>query len=199
MPDFSFELSIGGYIAGIDEAGRGPWAGPVYAAAVVFNPMDIPDGLAREINDSKKLSAKKRETIAPRILDYATVGRGSASVSEIDNLNILRATHLAMKRAFEDIHCEVNTAIVDGNIPPNLSCPVVCLVKGDTKSLSIAAASIISKVSRDQYMIKLSHNYPGYGWHKNFGYGTKEHREGILQHGITPHHRKSFKPIRNLL
>ena len=199
MPDFSYELSIGGYVAGIDEAGRGPWAGPVYATAVVFDPIGPPKTLAQIIDDSKKLSAKRRETIVPHIFDCAEIGKGSASVEEIDNLNILRATHLAMERAFKNIHCEINTALVDGNMPPNLSCPVVCLVKGDAKSLSIAAASIISKVSRDQYMKNLGQKYTGYGWNKNFGYGTKEHREGILQHGITPHHRKSFKPIRTLL
>ncbi len=199
MPDFSHELEIGGYVAGIDEAGRGPWAGPVYATAVVFDPMGPPKKLAQHIDDSKKLSAKKREAVFSHILDYARVGRGSASVEEIDNLNILRATHLAMERAFENINFKINAALVDGNMPPNLSCPVMCLVKGDSISLSIAAASIISKVSRDQYMKKLSQKYPNYGWNKNFGYGTKEHSKAILQHGITHHHRRSFKPIRKLL
>lgn len=199
MPDFSFEHSIGGYVAGIDEAGRGPWAGPVYAAAVVFDPPGPPDALAQNIDDSKKLSAKKREALFPLILDAATVGIGSASVEEIDNLNIMRATHLAMERAFKNVDICVNASLVDGNTSPNLLCPIICVVKGDTKSLSIAAASIISKVSRDQYMIELDQKYPGFGWDKNFGYGTKYHREGILQHGITPHHRKSFKPIRKLL
>jgi len=199
VPDFSFEQALGGIVAGIDEAGRGPWAGPVHAGAVIFDPAGPPDDLAVLINDSKQLSSRQREELFPRLLAVADCGVGEASVDEIDQLNILGATHLAMARALDALKQTPDGALVDGNQAPKLPCRVRCVVKGDSKSLSIAAASIIAKVTRDRLMTALAAGHPGYGWEHNFGYGTKLHQQGLACLGVTPHHRRSFKPIQRIL
>ena len=192
MPDLSLELAIGGRIAGIDEAGRGPWAGPVMAGAVILDPSRIPDG----INDSKKLSARERERLFELLLTSAEIGIGVCSVEEIDRLNILGATKLAMQRAFADLPTPPDFALVDGNRLPALPCPARAVVRGDGISLSIAAASIIAKVTRDRVMAELARAHPAYGWESNAGYGTRTHQEAIAACGVTPHHRRSFRPIR---
>ncbi|MBT5038515.1 MAG: ribonuclease HII [Rhodospirillaceae bacterium] len=199
MPDFSYENELGGRVAGIDEAGRGPWAGPVHAAAVIFAGGGPPLKMAARINDSKQLSASQREALYPELFDVAKIGIGTASVDEIDTLNILAASHLAMARALKALGNPPDAALVDGNRAPELPCIVRCVVKGDSKSLSIAAASIIAKVTRDRHMTELAAHHPGYAWERNFGYGTKQHREGLARLGVTAHHRRSFKPIRKLL
>ena len=199
MPDFSLERELGGSVAGIDEAGRGPWAGPVYAAAVIFPAAGPPAALAARVTDSKQLSKAQREAVFPELLQAALVGQGQASVAEIDELNILVATHLAMARAVSALALPPDAALVDGNRAPDLPCPVRCVVKGDAKSYSIAAASIVAKVTRDRYMTELAARHPGYYWERNFGYGTELHRQALARLGVTPHHRRSFKPIRTLL
>ena len=199
MPDFSLERELGGSVAGIDEAGRGPWAGPVHAAAVILPAAGLPANLASRVTDSKQLSKAQREAVFPELLRVALVGEGQASVAEIDELNILAATHLAMARAVEALAQLPDAALVDGNRAPSLPCPVHCVVKGDTKSYSIAAASIVAKVTRDNYMTELAARHPGYSWERNFGYGTEKHRQGLARLGVTPHHRRSFAPIRKLL
>ena len=182
-------------IAGIDEVGRGPWAGPVTACAVILDPNNIPNGL----NDSKILTAKRREQLFDLIMDSAQVSCVHVEVTEIDQVNILQATFRAMERAVSHLPIP-NHILVDGNkLPPNLPSPATAVVKGDAKSVSIAAASIIAKVTRDRLMSDLSEAFPGYGWEKNAGYGTKMHQLGLLNHGVTPHHRRSFKPIHNIL
>ena len=195
--DLETELRISGkeIIAGIDEVGRGPWAGPVTACAVILDPNNIPDGL----NDSKVLTAKRREQLFDLIMDSAQVSCVHVEVTEIDQVNILQATFRAMERAVSHLPIP-NHILVDGNkLPPNLPSQATAIVKGDAKSASIAAASIIAKVTRDRLMSDLSEAYPGYGWEKNAGYGTKMHQLGLLNHGVTPHHRRSFKPIHNIL
>jgi len=195
--DLETKLRISGkeIIAGIDEVGRGPWAGPVTACAVILDPNNIPDGL----NDSKVLTAKRREQLFDLIMDSAQVSCVHVEVTEIDQVNILQATFRAMERAVSHLPIP-NHILVDGNkLPPNLPSPATAIVKGDAKSVSIAAASIIAKVTRDRLMSDLSEAYPGYGWEKNAGYGTKMHQLGLLNHGVTPHHRRSFKPIHNIL
>jgi len=196
-PDFSFEKAcVLSPVCGIDEAGRGPWAGPVVASAVILDPANIPDGL----NDSKKLTAKRRDALFDVINEVAQVGVGIATVQEIDDINILQATFLAMRRAMEDLPEQPAYALIDGNkIPPNLSCPAEAIVKGDGRSVSIAAASIIAKVTRDRIMVTLAQQFPGYGWERNAGYGVKAHQEGLNRLGVTPHHRVSFKPIHKML
>jgi ribonuclease HII len=194
-PDYTFEQQIGGRVAGVDEVGRGPLAGPVTAAAVVLNPAAIPEGL----NDSKKLTARKRTALLKTLLESAEVSIGWASVEEIDALNIRNATFLAMRRALDGLP-PVDHALIDGNgMPPGLPCPATTIIKGDAKSLSIAAASIVAKVRRDEQMMALSRQFPGYGWEANAGYPTKEHKQALLDLGVTPHHRRSFKPIHNIL
>lgn len=195
MPDYSLEAAHAGLVAGIDEAGRGPWAGPVLAAAVVLDASRIPAG----IHDSKQLKKAERERLFDEIMMQAHVGIGISSVTEIDTLNILGATKLAMRRALEDLTVEVTLALIDGNQPPVLSCRTQCIVGGDGKSLSIAAASIIAKVTRDRMMAELAKEFPMYGWESNAGYGTPRHQAGLSAHGVTPHHRRSFAPIRALL
>lgn len=176
-------------VCGIDEAGRGPLAGPVYAAAVVLKKRQTIEG----VNDSKKLSEKKREELFDKIItqcdDYSI---GTASEKEIDEINILQATFLAMKRAVEGLSVKPDCALVDGNQTPPLECSVTTVIKGDSKSESIAAASIIAKVSRDRYMLKMAEKYPEYGFEKHKGYGTKLHYEMIEKYGICDIHRKSF-------
>ena len=195
MPDFSREAALGGRVAGVDEVGRGPLAGPVMAAAVVLDPVRIPDGL----NDSKLLSAKKREALYPVILEIAEVSVGVASVAEIDEINILQATFLAMRRALAGLE-RVDHALIDGRmIPQGLPCPATGIVKGDSKSLSIAAASIVAKIRRDRLMVDLAQQHPGYGWETNMGYGSKSHISALQELGPTPHHRRSFKPLHNML
>ena len=198
-PDFSYEEAliaqgVGG-IAGTDEVGRGPLAGPVVAAAVILDPSQIPEGL----NDSKKLTAKKRDALFDVIKASAQYCIAEASVAEIDQLNIYHASHLAMCRAVGGLS-GVGHVLVDGNkIPADLGCPATAIVKGDGVSQSIAAASILAKVTRDRYMAVLSQQFPAYNWGKNVGYPTKQHISALEQHGVTPHHRLSYKPVHNIL
>ena len=191
LPDFSIESRFMGQVCGIDEAGRGPLAGPVVAAAVILDRLDTPVG----INDSKTLVRSKRELLFKRIIATSQVGVGFASVEEIDKINILNATMAAMERAVVELGSAPNVALVDGNRVPKLSCATYPVVGGDRRSLSIAAASIVSKVTRDHLMTKLSIAHPGYGWDRNVGYGTEEHMEALSSLGVTPHHRKSFAPV----
>ena len=196
--DLESELYTSGRarIIGVDEVGRGPLAGPVVAAAVWLDPSNIPDGL----NDSKKVPLKRRNALAELLPQIADVSIGEASVQEIDELNILRASHLAMERAVAGLDVPADFALVDGNlIPRDLAVPARAVVKGDAISQSIAAASIVAKVRRDQLMLSLAQQYPGYGWEKNQGYPTKAHREALQNLGVTPHHRRSFKPVHNML
>lgn len=194
-PTYRMEASFSGIVAGIDEAGRGPWAGPVVAAAVILDPRKLPAG----IDDSKKLTPAKREALYSVIMEQARCGVGIASVVEIDMFNILEATKIAMCRAVEALPVAPHFALVDGNSPPKLACNVTTVVDGDAQCLSIAAASIIAKVTRDRIMSELSRVYPGYGWQTNAGYGTAEHQEAMVNFGVTPYHRRSFAPVRTLL
>jgi len=198
MPDLSLEQACTGIVCGVDEVGRGPLAGPVVAAAVILPAKPHPRLLA-ELDDSKKLSAKKRDALYELVLTNSIFGLGRAEVEEIDRLNILKATFLAMKRAVEALKQSVDVALVDGNqVPPLPVGRVQCVVKGDSKSLSIAAASVIAKVTRDREMCELSQRFPGYGWERNAGYGTAEHMAAMRRIGLTPHHRKSFAPVGDL-
>jgi len=196
FPDFSYEQKHHGIICGADEAGRGPWAGPVVAAAAI-----IPDinAMPMGIHDSKKLTAAKREALMSDIQNNSEWAVGIATADEIDNINILQATLLAMKRAVEGLPRSVDVALVDGNQSPKLDCTIECIKKGDSKSLSIAAASIIAKVTRDRMMAEAALQFPEYGFEKHAGYGTPQHQAALAQYGVTPLHRKSFKPIRLLL
>ena len=200
MPDYSLEraaLERGHVrIAGVDEVGRGPLAGPVTAAAVILDLENIPKGL----NDSKKLSPKKREAVEAEIFERAIVSIAHASVEEIDSHNILRASHIAMERAVAALDPPPDYLLIDGNlIPKGLRISAEAVVKGDGKSLSIAAASIVAKEARDRIMVDLAQQFPGYGWEKNAGYPSKQHREALLELGVTPHHRRSFKPVHKIL
>lgn len=205
MPSWEFEDRFSGIVCGIDEAGRGPWVGPVAAGAVAFLTHQINPELLQNLNDSKKLSATKREHLYDLILAEADAGRltygiGLASAAEIDRLNILQATFLAMRRAAEKLDPVPTQALIDGNrLPADFICPTCCYIGGDGLSYSIAAASILAKVYRDRLMQKLAEQYPFYGFEKNAGYGTKEHIEGIRAHGLTPEHRQSYKPIKQYL
>lgn len=211
MPDFSleqeFQRDLGGNpgakVIGLDEAGRGPWAGPVVAAAVWLNPDTLPSQLRDGLDDSKKLSAKARENLFEALLalapEQAAIGWGEAAVEEIDALNILQASLLAMQRAAAALSIAAEAALVDGRQTPALPCPARPVVKGDSRSLSIAAASIVAKVSRDRAMALLAAQHPGYGWERNQGYGTAEHRAGLDRLGVTAAHRRSFRPIREAL
>lgn len=199
-PDYSIELAAAAkgarIIAGVDEVGRGPLAGPVTAAAVVLDPECIPDGL----NDSKKLSEKRRLALYDLIEAHAEVSIAHASVEEIDALNILRASHLAMERAIAGLPRRPDIALIDGNmIPRGLIIPAQAVIKGDGLSVSIAAASIMAKIRRDYVMRDLAQHYPGYGWETNAGYPSKSHIEALQNLGVTPHHRRSFKPVHNIL
>jgi len=200
-PDFRIELSKPGLIVGVDEAGRGPWAGPVVAGAAILNPATLPRDLIEGLDDSKKLKAEKREALLLRLQQTdAVIGVGVASVAEIDTLNILQATMLAMGRAVANLGVTPDYALIDGNrVPQGLPCKAEAVVKGDSLSLSIAAASIVAKVSRDHMMAELDRKYPGYGWVRNAGYGTKAHQEGLKSIGVCVEHRKSFAPIRKML
>jgi ribonuclease HII len=200
MPHFIFESRVlakmGGPVAGVDEAGRGPLAGPVVAAAVIFEKKRIPKGL----DDSKVMREGAREAAFAAIMEMALcVGVGEASVDEIDLVNIRQATHLAMARAVRALAQAPVFALVDGNDAPALPCRCDTLVGGDGRSVSIAAASIIAKVTRDRLMAALHETFPVYGWRTNKGYGTEEHLEALGRHGATPHHRRSFSPVHNIL
>jgi ribonuclease HII len=199
MPDLHLETEAGGIVAGVDEVGRGPWAGPVVAAAVILDAAALPQSLAEAIDDSKRLSARRRESIASQLPACARIGIGAAATGEITALNILGATFLAMQRAVAALGELPNLALVDGNRLPPLPCPARPIVKGDSISLSIAAASIIAKVTRDRLMARLGARYPGFGWERNAGYGTAEHQAALKRLGVTPHHRKSFAPIVKML
>ena len=207
MSDFSLEMDAGAaqgaVIVGIDEVGRGPLAGPVMAAAVHIPLALHTDPLLRDVNDSKKLSAAKRELIAGALVGLVPHGIGVAEVEEIDRVNILQATYLAMARAAAALSSRLDSApdlyLIDGNRLPPLPVPARAVVKGDLKSLSIAAASIIAKVHRDTAMRVLAEAHPGYGWERNAGYGTAEHLAGIAAFGVTDHHRRSFRPVREAL
>lgn len=199
-PDYRFEdeaIAQGfGVVAGVDEVGRGPLAGPVTAAAVVLDPARIPVGL----NDSKALTAKRREALFDEIAAVAHVSIAHASVEEIDEINILRASHLAMERAVAGLPVAAAFALVDGNLlPRDLRIPARAVIKGDALSLSISAASIMAKICRDRIMWDLAQHYPGYGWETNAGYPSKSHKEALRNLGVTPHHRRSFKPVHNIL
>ncbi|WP_349967258.1 ribonuclease HII [Wolbachia endosymbiont of Armadillidium arcangelii] len=191
-PDFTLENTLSGIIAGVDEVGRGPLAGPVVSAAVVFIDRNtIIDG----INDSKKLTPKCRQVLYEKITSVAKFGIGMASVEEINSYNILQATKLSMKRALVNLDLELDYVLVDGNQPPEVKWQVKSIVNGDSLSISIAASSIIAKVTRDRLMEELHNKHPKYNWYKNKGYGTKEHLNAISLYGITKHHRKNFAPI----
>ena len=200
MPDLTLESRLHArgarIVAGVDEVGRGPWAGPVTAAAVVLFPCRVPDGL----DDSKRLSAANRTQLSGELAMCAHVGVGEASVEEIDRVNILQATYLAMCRAVAALPVRPDALLIDGNrLPPNLPCLAEPVVRGDSLSASIAAASIVAKTRRDQGMLSLAQQHPGYGWETNMGYGTAAHAMGLKRHGVTTHHRRSFKPIHNIL
>lgn len=199
MPDYTFEsvfTPLARIIAGVDEVGRGPLAGPVTAAAVILRPCQVPSGL----RDSKKLTAARRTELSAQITDCAHVGIGEASVAEIDDINILQATFLAMRRAIAALPVAPDALLIDGKlIPPGLPCTAQAVVKGDDRSASIAAASIVAKNWRDLGMLALAQQHPFYGWDTNMGYGTAAHMLGLKRHGVTTHHRRSFKPIHNIL
>ncbi|MCB8878813.1 ribonuclease HII [Acidisoma cellulosilytica] len=199
-PHFKLEKAAGGRVAGVDEVGRGPLAGPVVAAAVVF-PKGVPKALASLLDDSKKLTAARREAAyaALRAARNVEIGVGAASVTEIEDINILRASHLAMQRAMLRLPQTPDSVLVDGNMAPKFACPAQCVVGGDATSLSIAAASIIAKVIRDRLMARLAARYPHYGWERNAGYGTAVHCRALAEIGVTLHHRRAFAPVRALL
>ncbi|MDJ0630651.1 MAG: ribonuclease HII [Rhodobacter sp.] len=199
-PDFGFEEAAFAQgalcVAGVDEVGRGPLAGPVTAAAVVLDARAIPDGL----NDSKQLTHIRRTELAEAIHATAQVSIAHASVEEIDALNILQASCLAMRRALVGLAVPPDLALIDGNrVPQGLPCEAQPIVKGDSKSLSISAASIVAKVCRDRIMVGLAQQHPGYGWEQNAGYPTPQHLEALRNLGVTPHHRRSYKPVHNIL
>lgn len=200
QPDYALEqaalLEGARLVAGVDEVGRGPLAGPVTAAAVILDPGHIPEGL----NDSKKLTARRRAILAEQIMQCSDWAVAHASVAEIDSLNVLRASHLAMCRAIAGLKARPCMVLVDGNmLPRDLDLPAQAVISGDARSLSIAAASILAKVARDRIMVDLAQQYPGYGWEGNAGYPTPAHRAALLEHGVTPHHRRSFAPVHNIL
>ena len=205
MPDWSEENNFNGIIAGIDEAGRGPWVGPVVAGAVVFFTRNINPVLLKSLNDSKKLSSKKREELFELIIKESNLGNlsygiGEASAQEIDKINILQATFNAMRRAVDNLSVAPDIALIDGNQTPRpFKCKVKTVIKGDAISMSIAAASIVAKVYRDNLLKDLAIKYPQYGFEKNAGYGTKVHTDALQKYGITPEHRKSYKPIAEII
>jgi ribonuclease HII len=192
----SFELEAvtlrlsGGPVAGVDEAGRGPWAGPVVAAAVILNPDNIPEG----IDDSKALNAETREALYAEIAARAQFGVGIADVARIDRINILQATMWAMRRAVSQLKSRPKVVLVDGDRSPRVACECRTVVGGDALCLSIAAASIIAKVTRDRLMIALARECPGYGFERHKGYGTPEHQEAVKRLGVSPHHRRTWRP-----
>jgi ribonuclease HII len=201
MPDFAIEWRCRGVVCGVDEVGRGPLAGPVVAAAVILDPRRFPKTLRDELDDSKRIGAAEREECCRALARLAARGHariaiGAASVREIDAINILRAALSAMARAVAALGVCPDRALVDGNIAPPLSCPVETVIGGDHLSFSIAAASVVAKVRRDRIMRALAQRYPGYGWETNVGYPTPEHSAALRRLGLTPHHRRSFAPVR---
>lgn len=199
-PDLAFESAAiaGGVrrVAGVDEAGRGPLCGPVVAAAVILDHRRIPPGL----NDSKKLAAPERVRLHAVIVEVAEVGVGIATHEEIDAINILRASHLAMERAVAALSHPPEYLLIDGHLlPRGLTIRADAIIGGDALSLSVAAASIVAKVTRDRIMVDLAQQYPGYGWDRNAGYPTREHLDALQTLGITPVHRRSFRPVHNIL
>jgi ribonuclease HII len=196
MPDLSHERASGGLVCGVDEVGRGPLAGPVVAAAVVLDLDHMPTALKRAIDDSKVLPPDERRAIHAELPRCALIGVGAASVAEIERFNILRASLMAMRRAVLKLGILPDEALVDGNQKPLLPCPVTTVVDGDAKSLSIAAASIAAKVTRDALMTDLALRHAGYGWEHNAGYGTPDHKAAIRSLGLTPHHRRKFGFVR---
>lgn len=210
MPDFVLEAAHGAgdgrVVVGIDEAGRGPWAGPVTAAAVWLSPERLPAAFQTGLDDSKLLARAKREAIFEEMLALASTDEppllfalGAASVAEIDRLNVLQASLLAMARAVAALAVRPDIALVDGPQAPRLGCRVATVVRGDARCLTIAAASIAAKVTRDRLMARLAEGHPGYGWETNAGYGTAHHLRALARLGVTPHHRRSFRPIRDAL
>jgi ribonuclease HII len=196
MPDFALEKRCEGVVCGVDEVGRGPLAGPVVAAAVIIDRRCFRGELRATLDDSKILAKEVREACYAALQRCARIGIGAASVPEIDRINILRASHLAMARAVAALGVAPDWALVDGNLAPPLPCQVRPVVGGDALSFSIAAASVVAKVTRDLAMRRLACRYPGYGWETNVGYATREHGESIRALGVTPHHRRSFAPVR---
>lgn len=199
-PNFLFETRAhdhgARHVVGVDEAGRGPLAGPVTAAAVRLRPDGIPEGL----NDSKQLDRKQREALFDVLLGCAEIGIGHASVAEIDSINILRASHLAMCRAIAALPFAPDHVLIDGNmVPRDLNCRAEAIIGGDALCLSIAAASIMAKVTRDRIMVDLAQQHPGYGWERNAGYPTRDHMTALQNLGVTPAHRRSFRPVHNIL
>jgi len=217
MPDLRLEQRWARHLAsaarpalvvGVDEAGRGPWAGPVTAAAVWLDPDRVPGALCRGLDDSKLIAPERRVVLFDALTDcakdgWAAIGLGAATVAEIDALNILQASLTAMARAVAALEAflerRADAALIDGNRAPRLSCPAEAVVKGDGLSLSIAAASVVAKVTRDREMTRLAESHPGYGWERNMGYGTPEHRAALTRLGVTPEHRRSFRPVRESL
>ena len=214
VPNFSLEKEFQArygsdvLVIGLDEAGRGPWAGPVVAGAAWLDPERCPAALRRGLDDSKRLRPARRNELLEMLEDCATrgiaaLGLGEAGVAEIDDANILQASLRAMARAAADLESRSGrvpqAALVDGNRLPELPCPAEAVIGGDGLSLSIAAASILAKVTRDRRMAVLARAHPGYGWERNQGYGTAEHREALARLGVTPHHRRSFRPVREAL
>ncbi len=202
MPDLYFEkrygLDEGKIICGVDEVGRGPLAGPVIAAALILPRVGLPADIENQIRDSKQISEKKRELLFPVLTGLCCYAVAEATVEEIDRINILNASLLAMTRAVENLSAKPDVALIDGNKAPRLSCQTITIVKGDSKSLSIAAASIIAKVTRDRLMKKLALDHPGYGWDKNAGYGTAAHLKALQELGATCWHRMTFEPVTKL-
>ena len=199
-PNFEFEMAAHAEghprVAGVDEVGRGPLAGPVVAAAVVLNPDQIPEGM----NDSKQMTAKRRAALYDILHEVADVSIAEASVREIEEHNILRASHIAMVRAVSGLKSPADFVLIDGSmIPRGMNVPASAIIKGDTRSLSIAAASIVAKVWRDRLMLSLAQQHPGYGWETNAGYPTQEHKAGLKSHGVTQHHRRTFAPVHKML
>jgi len=199
------EDEFSGMIVGVDEAGRGPWAGPVVAGAVIIKDRNLPPLLLQGLDDSKKLSAAKRKKLYEALFmaqedGKLLIGIGEASAKEIDELNILQATFLAMKRALDKLNINPNIALIDGNqTPKNFPCQCKSIIKGDARSMSIAAASIAAKVYRDNLMGELAKKYPHYGFEKNAGYGTALHQKSLAEHGICEEHRQSYKPIKEIM
>ncbi len=202
-PDLKIESRYDGAVCGIDEVGRGPLAGPVLASCVYIPEKFYRRRFLKEINDSKKIPLRKREELFLHIKETCHYGIGMASHEEIDTLNIHHATLLAMRRAWRSMVDDFDTvpamALVDGKFTPELPCYARAITKGDSVSLSIAAASIMAKVTRDRIMARLHDEHPHYGWNSNAGYGTPEHMDGIKKFGVTSYHRQSFKPVRDAL
>ena len=200
MPDYALEAAHGGLVVGIDEVGRGPLAGPVVASAVAFTAPPS-ETLSSLLDDSKKLTARRRMLAYEALMgdEQALIGIGAASVAEIERINIAQACYLAMRRALSRLGRTPDLALVDGKHAPKLPCPIKMVIGGDGISLSIAAASIIAKVTRDRLMTRLAMRHDAYGWERNAGYGTAAHMQGLRLRGVTPHHRRGFAPIRNMI